>query len=97
MKRFWLSMTITLLIIANGQAGGEKEENWKPFLSGEAYKELTLRSIKAIEAAAKSDDTNAAGKAHVEAVILAGYTLAVADAKKEDVSMLRGAAQFADR
>jgi cytochrome c556 len=86
-----------LVILGMDGTAGDKAALWKPFLPADAYKELTGRSIKTIEAAAKSDDKVAAEKIRVEAIILAGCTLAVADAKKEDVSMLRGAAFAAVR
>jgi len=72
--------------------GGDKATPWKPFLSDDAYKELTERSIKAIEAAAKSGDKNALAKIELEAALLAGFTLSVNNANDDDVAKLRGAA-----
>src|SRR5262245_35025229 len=75
-----------------GGEGGDKVTPWKPFLSDDAYKELTERSIKAIEAAAKSGDKNALAKIELEAAFLAGFTLSVKNANDDDVAKLRGAA-----
>jgi hypothetical protein len=97
MKRYWFSSILALPIVflalsAAKEAGGDKATPWKPFLSGDAYKELTGRSIKAIEAAAKSGDKNALAKIELEAALLAGFTLSVKNANDDDVAKLRGAA-----
>jgi cytochrome c556 len=95
---FGLTMAaLGLAFLGTAGTAGDKATLWKPFLPADAYKVMTDRSIKTIETAAKSDDKEAPEKIRVEAIILAGCTLAVADVKKEDVSMLRGASFAAVR
>lgn len=87
-----LALLTTLGLASSGVTGGKVERPWKPFLPDDAYLELTKRSIATIEELAKSDEKNAAGRAHAEVTILAAYTLAVAKAKDAEVALLRGAA-----
>jgi hypothetical protein len=100
MKRF-LFITICalpavlLLLDVQGEAGAGKASVWMPFLPDDAAKELTQRSIKAIEAAAKSGDKNAGDRIEVEAAILAGYTLSVKTLRDDAYAKLRGAAFYA--
>ncbi len=97
MKRYLIT-TITLFALClffacNGtRAGGAKASAWKPFLSAEAFQELTERSIKAIEMTAQSSAKDAAEKIEVEAAILAGYTLSIKKPNGDKAAMLRGAA-----
>jgi hypothetical protein len=77
MKRIWFSGAVLAMVACFGaqtQGGGDKTA-WKPFLSEDAYKVVTNRSIKLIEETAKANDKNAAEKIKVEAAILQGYTL----------------------
>lgn len=83
---------VSLLMIANGQAGDDKSTAWKPFLAGDTYKELTQRSIARIEEIAKSDAKDAAERIETEAAVLVGYTLSVKNADDAEVAKLRGAA-----
>ena len=102
MKRFWSSvfvvpLLVLLLVGGMGRGGDDKASPWKAFLSADVYRELSQRSVQAIEAAAKSGDKNAATKIEIEAAILAGYTLSIADPKSQEASTLRGAALQASR
>jgi hypothetical protein len=98
MKRFWfttiaaLPVYFFLALTTALNAGGDKASPWKPFLSDETYKELTDRSIKAIEATAKAADKDALAKIEFEAALLAGFTLSVKNANDDDVAKLRGLA-----
>ena len=99
MKRFWFSAFVVLVLLGSGmgRGGDDKTSPWKAFLSADVYKELSQRSVQAIEAAAKSGDKNAASQIEIEAAILAGITLSVADTMNQDVSALRGAALGASK
>lgn len=57
------------------RGGDEKASAWKPLLSEGEYAELVKRSMDRIAKLAESGDKNAAGKIHVEALVLAGCTL----------------------
>lgn len=78
--------------LSAADAGGGKGGAWKPFLSDATYKELTARSIKLIEEAAKSDDKRADDRIESEAAILAGYTLSSKNPGDDAAASLRGAA-----
>jgi hypothetical protein len=88
---------LVLLGSGMGRGGDDKTSPWKAFLSADVYKELSQRSVQAIEAAAKSGDKNATSRIEIEAAILAGYTLSIADPKSQEASTLRGAAFHAAR
>jgi hypothetical protein len=90
-------LTIGLLVQIGGQAGDKKESPWKPILPAEAYKELTERSIKAIEETAKANAAGAREKVNVEAAILAAYTLSAKDPNAGGAAQLRGAALAAGK
>ncbi|MBI1830576.1 MAG: cytochrome c [Planctomycetes bacterium] len=98
MARFFVLPVLLAVVASVGSAGdGKSGTAWKPFVPADVYVELTKRSILAIEETAKSDAKNAVGRVHAEATILAGYTLAVANAKDAEVSRVRGAAFVAAR
>lgn len=97
MKQFVLTSMAALSMIGllahgGGQAGDKKDSPWQPILSADAYKELTERSIKAIEETAKGNGKKAREKVNVEAAILASYTLIAKDPSADRVAQLRGAA-----
>ena len=102
MKRFMLCSAIVLPMIAllaqvGSQAQDKKDSPWKPILPAESYQELTERSIKAIEAAAKANGKDARDRVDVEAAILAGYTLCAKDPSADRVAKLRGQATGATK
>ena len=68
-----------------------------PILPADAYKELSERSIKAIEEMAKANGPAAREKINVEAAILAAYTLSTKSAGDDAVAQLRGAALAAPK
>ena len=98
MKRYVIATSVLVFSLylvfpnAGGDAGDAKAAAWKPFLAADTYKELTMRSIKAIEATAQAKPKDAAEKIEVEAAILVGYTLSVKNPAEENVAKLRGAA-----
>lgn len=100
MKRHPISIllmlpAVLLLAGAGSRAGDAKKTGWKPFLPAGAFKELSKRSITAIETIAKSDAKDADQKIEAEAAILVGYTLSVKNADEGDVAKVRGAALLA--
>ncbi len=56
-------------------SGDEKGSAWRTFLSEGDYAELTKRSMDRIAKLTASDEKKATDKIHVEALVLAGYTL----------------------
>jgi hypothetical protein len=90
---FALAATITaFLALTTAEGGGKGDAFAQTNLPADAYKALTERSIKAIEALASSDLKDASERIEVEAGILVGYTLSVKNPGDAEVGKMRGAA-----
>lgn len=88
MNRTCALLLLMFVVGVQGQAG-DKPSPWKAMLPDDIYKELTARSIKTIEDAAKAD---LGTTIEAEAAILAGYTLSVKNANDDAVVTLRASA-----
>lgn len=86
---------LMFVIFGPSPAGGKQGGAWTPFLPADAYKELTKRSIAAIESTATSGGKDAAEKIETEAAILNAYTLSVKNLYDAEVGKMRGAALVA--
>ena len=96
MKRILSTLIATLaaaFLVFTAAHGGDKSAAFpQTYLPADAYKTLTQRSIKSIEAIAKAEGKDAAERIEVEAAVLVGYTLSVKNSGAADVGKMRGAA-----
>lgn len=90
-----LALLAATALAAAGGAGGPKDPAWRPFLGTEEYRELKERSIQTIMKQIDLKSDSARTRMQTEAVILAGYTLAVREAPADAAALRQHALKLA--